>query len=103
VWRDAEQLPLARGTGDAEYLATLELALARIAAWGADVLVVALGLDASIDDPFRGLAITGDGFARIGARIAASGRATLLVQEGGYLSDSLGKNLSRVLDGVGSG
>ena len=95
-------LPLARGTGDAEYLATLELALARIAAWGADVVVVALGLDASIDDPFKGLAITGDGFARIGARIAAFGRATLLVQEGGYLSDSLGKNLSRVLEGVGS-
>ena len=64
-----------------------------------DVLVVALGLDASIDDPFQGLAITGDGFARIGAAFAATGLPVLFVQEGGYLNDSLGTSLTRVLDG----
>ena len=90
-------LPLPRGTGDDAYLETLEAALARIARFGTDVIVVALGLDAAVDDPFRGLAITPDGFARIAARIRALGVPILWVQEGGYLSDSLGMNLTRVL------
>lgn len=90
-------LPLPRGTGDEEYLTTLETALARVRAFGADCLIVALGLDASIEDPFKGLAITQDGFRRIGERLSEAGVPTLLVQEGGYLSDSLGSNLRAVL------
>ncbi len=96
-------LPLPRGTGDGDYMDTLEIALERIGSFGADCLVVALGLDASIDDPFKGLAITRDGFARIGARLAGTGLPLLMVQEGGYLSDALGSNLRAVLDGVASG
>ncbi|SEO18952.1 Acetoin utilization deacetylase AcuC [Salinihabitans flavidus] len=96
-------LPLARGTNDADYLKTLEGALARVRAFGAEVLVVALGLDASIDDPFQGLAVTQDGFTRIGAAIAATGLPVLFVQEGGYLSDTLGKNLTCVLNGFQGG
>ena len=93
-------LPLARGTGDDDYLATLQLALDRIDAFGADAVVVALGLDASVDDPFKGFAVTRDGFARIGERLSGTGLPTLFVQEGGYLSDGLGANLERVLGGV---
>jgi acetoin utilization deacetylase AcuC-like enzyme len=92
-------LPLPRGTGDSDYLATLGAALERIADFGADVLVVALGLDAHEADPFKGLAVTTDGFARIGAAIAALGLPTLLVQEGGYLSEALGENLAHALTG----
>lgn len=92
-------LPLARGTGDDDYLDTLAVALRQVTSFGTEVLVVALGLDASIDDPFQGLAITGDGFARIGAALARTGLPVLFVQEGGYLSDSLGNNLTRVLTG----
>ena len=92
-------LPLPRGTGDDEYLATLDLALGRIRAFGADCVVVALGLDAFVGDPFKGLAVTTDGFGRIGAAIAALGLPSLFVQEGGYLCDQLGNNLSSVLNG----
>lgn len=92
-------LPLARGTGDDDYLQTLDIALQRVAGFGAGAIVVALGLDASADDPFQGLAITGDGFARIGAALAAPGLPVLFVQEGGYLSDTLGRNLTRTLTG----
>lgn len=92
-------LPLARGTDDAGFLKALGGALDRVSMHGADVLVVALGLDASIDDPFQGLAVTQGGFARIGAALAELGLPTLFVQEGGYLSDSLGVNLTRILDG----
>lgn len=92
-------LPLARGTGDDDFLATLDTGLRRIHSFGADTLVVALGLDASIDDPFKGLAITSEGFARIGAAIAGLGLPTLFVQEGGYLCDALAANLTQTLSG----
>ncbi|WP_223478538.1 histone deacetylase family protein [Oricola indica] len=92
-------LPLDRGTGDDAYLKTLDIAFERIAAFGTDALVIALGLDAHIDDPFKGLAVTTPGFARIGAAIAGLGLPTLFVQEGGYVSDALGDNLTHVLQG----
>ncbi|WP_370044494.1 histone deacetylase family protein [Salipiger sp.] len=96
-------LPLPRGTDDMAYLAALEIALERVGSFGTEVLVVALGLDASIDDPFKGFAVTQDGFARIGAAIAKAGLPTLFVQEGGYLSPSLGANLTRTLTGFQGG
>ncbi|MFO7856692.1 MAG: histone deacetylase family protein [Paracoccaceae bacterium] len=92
-------LPLPRGTGDAGWMEALAPALARIRAWGADVLVVALGLDAFEGDPLKFLAVTTEGFGRIGAEIAGLGLPTLLVQEGGYLSDELGGNLAAFLTG----
>lgn len=93
-------LPLERGAGDDVYLATLETALERISVFGCTALVVALGLDAHEDDPFQGMAITTGGFARIAAAIAALGLPTLYVQEGGYLSDALGPNLTSFLNGA---
>ena len=92
-------LPLARGTADDAYLETLKIALQRIEAFGADVVVVALGLDAFIGDPFKGFAITETGFGRIGAEIAKAGLPCLFVQEGGYLCDELSANLTAVLNG----
>jgi len=92
-------LPLARGTADDDYLTTLETAFDHIRAFGTDVLVVALGLDAYEKDPLKGLAITTPGFARIGAAIARLGLPTLFVQEGGYLSEELGHNLTSFLKG----
>ena len=92
-------LPLPRKTGDDDYLQTLDRALERVTNFGADVVVIALGLDAYEDDPFQGLAITTPGFARIGAAIAGLGLPTLFVQEGGYLCDELGENLTATLTG----
>ncbi len=92
-------LPLPRGTGDDDYLKALQTALMRIQAFGCDALVVALGLDAHVDDPFKGLAISTPGFARIGAAIARVGIPTLFVQEGGYLSEALADNLTSTLSG----
>lgn len=93
-------LPLPRGTDDAGYLAALDSALAHITAFGADVVVVALGLDAHIDDPFKGLAVTTEGFGRIAAAIAGLGLPLVLVQEGGYVSDALSGNLAAFLSGI---
>jgi acetoin utilization deacetylase AcuC-like enzyme len=77
----------------------LDVAERAIRAFAPGALVVALGLDASERDPLAGLAVTTDGFRRIGAAIARLGLPTVLVQEGGYLSDILGANLTSVLAG----
>ncbi|HQY45129.1 MAG TPA: histone deacetylase family protein [Paracoccaceae bacterium] len=90
-------LCLERGTGDAGFLQALDSALDRIAAFGADRLVLALGLDAFAGDPFAGLGVSTDGFARIGRAVRGLGLPTLIVQEGGYLCPELGNNLSAVL------
>jgi acetoin utilization deacetylase AcuC-like enzyme len=92
-------LPLARGTDETGFLAALEVAKTQIRSFGADVLVVALGLDAFVDDPFKAMAVTTQGFGRIGAAIAGLGLPTLFVQEGGYLCKELGDNLASTLQG----
>ncbi|MGQ0611753.1 MAG: histone deacetylase family protein [Paracoccaceae bacterium] len=90
-------LCLERGTADAGFLAALTRALDAITLWGADTLVLALGLDAYKGDPFAGLAVTTPGFHRIGRAVAGLGLPTLIVQEGGYLCPELGDNLAAVL------
>lgn len=92
-------MPLPRGTADDAYLHELETALTAIDNFDAGALVIALGLDAHESDPMHGFAITTDGFSRIGRRIGELGLPTVLVQEGGYLSDQLGRNLSAFLEG----
>lgn len=93
--------PLARGTGDDAYMQTLEQACGRVRDYQPGALVVALGLDAHERDPYRALAVTTAGFARIGAAIARLGLPTVLVQEGGYLSEDLPRNLASALQGFG--
>ena len=92
-------LPLARGTQDEGFLAALATALATIRAYAPGALVVALGLDAHEHDPYQALAVSTPGFARILGEIARLGLPTVLVQEGGYLSEDLGPNLASALGG----
>jgi len=95
-------IPLARGTGDDDYLHALQAALRRIRDFRAEALVVALGLDAHESDPFQGLKVSTSGFKRIAGAIAELHLPTVLVQEGGYLSDELGENLYAFLRGFRS-
>lgn len=92
-------LPLPRKSGDEIFLETLEVAFRRIRAFAPDALVVALGLDAFEGDPFGGLSVTTPGFSRIAQAIAKLGLPTTIVQEGGYLCDALGDNLTAFLTG----
>ena len=92
-------LPLPLGSLDAPWLDAGDQALARIREFAPTALVVALGLDASESDPLQGLKVTGAGFHAMAAKIASLGLPTVLVQEGGYLSDDLGRNLVQFLSG----
>jgi acetoin utilization deacetylase AcuC-like enzyme len=92
-------LPQPIGSPDTPWLAAGDKALARVKEFAPTALVVALGLDASESDPLQGLKITSAGFTAMGKKIASLGLPTVLVQEGGYLSDDLGRNLAQFLDG----
>ena len=90
-------LPLPLRSGDEAFLGALDAAAERVALFGADILVVALGLDAHEADPYAGLAVTTEGFGRVGSALADFGLPAVLVQEGGYLSPALSDNLSAAL------
>ncbi len=93
-------LPLALGLGDADWLAAIETAMARVAAFAPDAIVLALGLDAHEADPLRGLSVTTEGFRRAGRLLAELPAPVAITQEGGYLSDALADNLEAALGGL---
>ena len=96
-------LPLPQGTGDTPWLAAIDQALARIAAFGAEALVLSLGFDASEHEPLRFLSITEDGFARAGQAVARAGLPTAIIQEGGYNTATLAHLLQRFMTGLLNG
>ena len=92
-------LPIPCGSNDETFLKALSDGIDRVKNYGANVLIIALGLDAFEGDPFGGLSITTDGFAKIAAACAELALPTVIVQEGGYLCPELGDNLSSFLTG----
>jgi acetoin utilization deacetylase AcuC-like enzyme len=92
-------LPLPIGSGDLAFLDALDRGLAAVRDFRPGALVVALGLDAYEGDPLAGLTVTTDGFRAMAGRLAGLRLPTVLVQEGGYPNDALGRNLVSFLGG----
>jgi len=93
-------LPLPLGCSDEEYLANLDRGLEAIAAFGGSTLVVSLGLDTYGRDPICDLALTTPVYQEVGRRVAALGRTTIVLQEGGYFLPHLGENARWWLRGL---
>lgn len=91
-------LPLPRGTDFAAWSDALTHALAAIAGFGADALVVSLGLDTFEGDPISGFRLKSDDYLRMGERLAQVGLPTVLVFEGGYAVEEVGTNAANVLE-----
>ena len=92
-------LPLPRGTGFETWFAALEHALRAIQRFGAQALVVSLGLDTFAGDPISGFLLQSADYLRVGERLAAAGLPTVLVFEGGYAVAEVGVNAANVLEG----
>jgi len=93
-------LPLPPGCTNDRYLAALETALRRIAAFRPAALVVALGFDTYGQDPIGDFALTTDVYHEVGSRVAGLGLQTLVLQEGGYFVPKLGENARIWLRGL---
>jgi acetoin utilization deacetylase AcuC-like enzyme len=92
-------LPLPRGTGLAEYRAALDMGLAAIRAFGADMLLVSYGADTFAGDPISQFALQTVDYTPIAQSIAALDLPTVIVMEGGYAVDALGANVAAFLAG----
>jgi acetoin utilization deacetylase AcuC-like enzyme len=96
-------LPLPEQTTCDRYRETLDQALRRVRSFAPAALVVCLGLDTAKGDPTGTWTLQGADFHENGRRIGAVGLPTLVVQEGGYRTRTLGTNARQFLGGLVKG
>mgnify|MGYP002720429383 FL=1 len=92
-------LPLPRGTDYVTWAQALDTALAAIQSFGADALVLSLGMDTFEGDPISGFTLKSDDYLRVGERLAQAGLPTAFIFEGGYAVAEVGVNAVNVLQG----
>jgi acetoin utilization deacetylase AcuC-like enzyme len=91
--------PMPLGTAWAGWSASLEDGCRKITAYDPDVVVVSLGVDTFEKDPISGFKLKTEDYPKIGQRIAALGKPTLFVMEGGYAVEEIAINTVGVLEG----
>ncbi len=92
---------LPSGVDDAAYLATLQRALDALDRFDPSVLIVSAGFDIYAGDPLGDFCVSLDGLGRIGSTIDAFGRPMVILQEGGYHSEDLGRCAECFLQAMG--
>ena len=96
-------VPLPPESGDDVWLAGVERLVAAARSHGSEALVVALGVDAAADDPNSPLAVTDDGYREAGRLLGGLDLPTVLVQEGGYVLETVGSLVRATLEGFENG
>ena len=91
--------PMGPGTPYGPWSAALDDAIGRIRGWGAEALVVSLGVDAFKEDPISFFRLESDDFTDAGRRIGRIGLPTVFCMEGGYAIEAVGINTVNVLEG----
>ena len=91
--------PLPRGSDFSAWRHTLALALRGITEFGAQALVVSLGMDTFEGDPISGFKLRSADYLQVGADLAKVGLPTVFVFEGGYAVAEVGVNAVNVLQG----
>jgi acetoin utilization deacetylase AcuC-like enzyme/GNAT superfamily N-acetyltransferase len=93
-------LPLPEHCSAEDYRAGLKKMLKRVLAFQPDYLIVALGLDTAKTDPTGTWSLVGKDFEKNGRMIGALRLPTLIVQEGGYRTRTLGFNARHFFEGL---
>ena len=96
-------LPLPENAPFTDFLETLNQALERIRRFSPYYLILCLGFDTAKGDPTGSWGLQAKQFRIIGQTIAEAGWPTLVVQEGGYLTRSLGTNARAFFTGLSQG
>ena len=92
-------LPMPHGTPYDVWCAALKTALEGIRRFGAESLVVSLGVDTYVGDPISFFRLRSADFTDSGRHIATLDLPTLFVLEGGYAVADVGVNVVNVLEG----
>lgn len=95
--------PLPPGCPYSKWAEALDDAIAKIAVYAPDALVISLGTDTFERDPISFFKLTSDDFTDYGRRLARLDLPTLFVMEGGYAVAEIGVNTVNVLDGFEAG
>ena len=74
-----------------------EKALELIQNFAPKFLVVSAGMDIYADDPLGTIKVTTEGIGEIGRRIASLNLPSVIVMEGGYNNEALGRNITSFL------
>jgi len=93
-------LPLGMFTKDGEYLQVLEKALDKINQALPKFLVLSAGFDTRAGDPVGAFSLTDDCYFRIGEQLEQLGLPIVVVQEGGYDLEGLGKAAVALVQGL---
>lgn len=96
-------LPMPPGTAYPVWAEALDFGLRAIRDFGAEALVVSLGVDAFKDDPISFFKLESQDFTDCGRRIGKLGLPTVFCMEGGYAIDAIGVNTVNVLEGFEAG
>ena len=88
-----KNFPLQKGTDNTRYLSALEEALSLIRDFAPGYLVISAGMDIYADDPLGKIRVTTEGIREIGKRISTLDLPTVIVLEGGYNNEALGRNI----------
>jgi acetoin utilization deacetylase AcuC-like enzyme/GNAT superfamily N-acetyltransferase len=96
-------LPLAERIDGKGYLKALGQAMGRIRDFNPHFLVVALGFDPARGDPTGTWSFRAGDFEKNGRRIGEMGIPTVVIQEGGYRTKTIGRNALRFFRGLSSG
>lgn len=92
-------LPLPQGTAIDAFRRAQEQALAAIAHFAPDLLVVSFGADTWAGDPISHFRLTTGDYEAVARDIAGCGWPSVLLMEGGYAIDALGANVVSFLGG----
>jgi acetoin utilization deacetylase AcuC-like enzyme/GNAT superfamily N-acetyltransferase len=95
--------PLPENISVERYQRTLASALKRIKAYKPDYLILCLGLDTAKADPTGTWTLQANDFYKNGMIIGEINLPTLVVQEGGYRTRTLGINARRFFEGLNEG
>ena len=91
--------PMPPGTRYDVWSQALDDAIARTAKFGAEALVISLGVDAFKEDPISFFKLDCEDFTDCGRRIGTLGLPTVFCMEGGYAIEAVGINTVNVLEG----
>jgi acetoin utilization deacetylase AcuC-like enzyme len=92
-------LPLPSGTTNNQYKAVLDKALHALRDYAPVYLIISLGFDTSKEDPICDFRLTSEFYRHMARSIAALNIPSLIVQEGGYKIEVLGKLATNFLLG----
>jgi acetoin utilization deacetylase AcuC-like enzyme len=92
-------LPMPHGAAEEVFFENVSRALEALKAFKPDALVFSLGFDVYKDDPQSKVAVTTEGFGKLGRQLAELTLPTVVIQEGGYHYETLAINTTTFFRG----